>query len=218
MLSSKAQQGKKPTWYEEVASTADLVMHVVNDRIDLRNESRIADSAILDESNGIINIGSSVIIDDFVKIVGPCYIGDGTIIGTGAKVTCSYIDNNCLIGMGGEVKNSQMEYAASIGPYSYLADSIMRERAFFGALVRTSNYRLDGKNVSVVTEDGTHFDTGMRKLGCEVGKNASLGVGCVILPGRVVPERSIFGPGVHITKNLQPGRYMVKQDLSFQPL
>lgn len=172
-------------------------------------------TATLDFRNGPITIGAGTRVCENAVLRGPLIIGEGCIIGTNVVIRGSTsIGNKVLIGNGAEVKNAIIEDEASLGPYSYVADSIVREEAFLGALVRTSNFRLDQGTISVREGDGTEHDTGMTKLGCEIGTGTALGVGCIILPGRIVPEDSTFGPGVHITKNLQRGRYAVKQDLS----
>jgi NDP-sugar pyrophosphorylase family protein len=122
-----------------------------------------------------------------------------------------------LIGAGAEVKNAYLAAGASIGPLSYVADSILEEKVFLGAMVRTSNYRLDGKTVSVMHK-GERVDTHMMKLGCYIESGASLGVQCIVFPGRFIVGRTIFGPRINIERNYPIGRYTLKQELTAQTL
>lgn len=174
----------------------------------------------LDFSDGPISIGAGTKVCENAVLRGPLTIGENCIIGTNTVIRGStIIGNKVLIGNGAEVKNAIIEDEASLGPYSYVADSIVREAAFLGALVRTSNYRLDRKTIIVRSgEHGSPVDTGLQKLGCLIGEGAQLGVGVVILPGRSVAPDSIFGPNIVIEKNLPPARYALKQDLSSHPL
>lgn len=176
-------------------------------------QSTIAKSAILDDSTGPIYIGRNVRIAPFVNIQGPITIGNNVTIGKSAQIRGpSVIGDNVLIGSFAELKRSILCDGVRIGPGCYVGDSYIEENVFFGAHVRTSNYRFDGGTISV-SHEGEFIDSGMDKLGTHIGANTSLGIGCKIYPGRVVPANSTFEMDVHIKKNLAPGHYRIKQDL-----
>ena len=84
-----------------------------------------------------------------------------------------------------ELKNALIGDGACIGPQCFIADSRVDARAYLGALVRTSNHRLDGATVTVHIGD-TVIDSQRDKLGAWIGEGAALGVGVIILPGRIV--------------------------------
>lgn len=173
-------------------------------------------SATLDCSAGPISIGAGTKVCENAVLRGPLVLGEGCIVGTNTVIRGpASIGDKVLIGNGAEIKHAIVEDEASLGPYSYVADSIVRRAAFLGALVRTSNYRLDHATVTVMDADGNRIDTGRKKLGCEIGRGTHLGVGVVVLPGRIVPAGSLFGPGVVIGRNHHPGRWSARQDLDF---
>ncbi|RMH88375.1 acetyltransferase [Lysobacter pythonis] len=180
-----------------------------------RIHAEVHPTATLDASQGPIAIGHGTKVCENAVIRGPVIIGEGCIIGTNTVIRgATFIGDKVLIGNGAEVKNAIIEDEASLGPYSYVADSIIREAVFLGALVRTSNYRLDDRNIEVMNALGERVDSGTMKLGACIGKRAKLGVGCIVFPGRTIAADSQFGPGINITKNLPTARYSLRQELS----
>ncbi len=170
-------------------------------------------TALLDFSKGPIVLGENVRICEGVSLTGPLVIEDNTLVGKNAQVRgpC-LIGRDVLIGYNVEVKRSILHKQVKLGPGSYVGDSFLEQGVFLGALVRTSNYRLDGENVQAMHQN-QRVDTGMDKLGCLIRENTSLGIGCKIYPGREVPANSLFEMDVHIKKNLPPGHYRIKQEL-----
>ena len=203
-----------PTWWEQIAAL-DATLQTLPSIHDHRphHSAEIHHTVNIDERHGpVVFVGDNIRICEGVSLSGPLLIKSGVLIGKNAQIRGpSIIHENVLIGYNTEVKRSILERGVSLGPGSYVGDSYLEEDVFFGAHVRTSNYRLDGKNVSVGSKG--EVDTGMRKLGCKVGARTSLGIGCKIYPGREVPAGSLFEMDVHIKKNLPAGHYRIKQDL-----
>jgi bifunctional UDP-N-acetylglucosamine pyrophosphorylase/glucosamine-1-phosphate N-acetyltransferase len=170
-----------------VASTATLV-----GGISIGDNTRVCPGAYVE---GPVRIGADCLIGNNAMIRGPISIGDGTRIGFAAEI------KNAVIGAG-----------VAIGPLCYIADSVVEDEAYFGAMVRTSNHRLDRQPVKAMHEGVLH-DTGLEKLGAYIGAGASLGIQVVILPGRIVAPGSVFGPHITIEKNLPLARYRLKQEL-----
>lgn len=171
-------------------------------------------TAIFDVSEGPIHLHAGVKICEGVSLKGPLVVGRNTLIGKNAQVRGpTIIGDNVLAGFNAEVKRSVLQEGVKLGPGTYVGDSFLQKNVFLGAHVRTSNYRLDGKTISVLGVGDRFIDTGMEKLGCLIGESTSLGIGCKIYPGREVPAFSLFEMDVHIKKNLSPGHYRIKQDL-----
>ncbi len=68
-----------------------------------------------------------------------------------------------------------------------IAASLVGRDSLIGAGVTLTDFRLDGKNVTVL-KDGNKVDTGNKFLGCCLGNNVYLGSGCIIAPGRTIPS------------------------------
>jgi UDP-N-acetylglucosamine diphosphorylase / glucose-1-phosphate thymidylyltransferase / UDP-N-acetylgalactosamine diphosphorylase / glucosamine-1-phosphate N-acetyltransferase / galactosamine-1-phosphate N-acetyltransferase len=170
-------------------------------------------TAVLDTTRGPITIGAWTRICPGAHLVGPLEIGSDCLVGNLAMIRGpASIGNGTRIGFATEIKNAIIAENVTIGPQCFIADSKLETGVYLGAQVRTSNHRLDKKNVTVMV-DGEAIDTGLEKLGCLIGANAALGIQVIVLPGRVIAPDSIFAPRVTVDKNLPTGRYRHVQQL-----
>lgn len=200
-------------WWKELQVLSSQSPSHYGVGLKINGQVDIHPTAIFDTSKGGVEISSGTRVCAGAYIQGPVFIGEHCLIGNNSMIRgAARIGEGVLIGFSAEVKQAILEAGVSIGPMCFVADSIVRKGAFLGALVRTSNFRLDNSSVQVVHE-GQSIDTGMNKLGCEIGARTSLGVACRIYPGRVVPPDSLFEMDVHIRKNLPAGRYRIRQEL-----
>lgn len=167
----------------------------------------------IDERHGPVFIGKGTIICPGVCIQGPVVIGADCVIGNNSFIragTC--IGNRVKIGYSVEIKNSVLAEDVSVGPLCFIADSIILMGAYLGALVRTSNHRLDKRTVRV-NFGGELIDTGRDKLGCFIGERASLGVQVITLPGRYIQADTLIGPGIIVERNMPTGKYILQQQI-----
>lgn len=163
--------------------------------------------------DGPVRLGAGVRICAGAVIRGPVSIGDDSLIGNNAVVRGPLaLGRGCRIGFAAEIKTSVIGDEVAIGPQSYVGDSLVDDHAYLGAQVRTSNHRLDKRSVTALI-DGQITDTGCEKLGCHIGRDAALGIHCIILPGRSIASGAIVGPGIIIEKNLSAGRYRLAQNI-----
>ncbi|EPD1764586.1 acetyltransferase [Salmonella enterica] len=173
----------------------------------------IANTAVIDETNGPVIIGDNTRICHGAVLEGPLCIGRDCLVGNNAFIRAgSMLGDRVRIGFSTEVKASIIENNATIGPQCFIADSIVCRSVYMGAMVRTSNHRLDGKNVHVFHE-GVLVDSGREKLGCFIGEGASLGVQVIILPGRIVASGTQLAPRIIVERNLPAGQYRLHQEL-----
>ena len=167
---------------------------------------------------GAVRIGAGTRVCDGAHIQGPVQIGRDCVIGNHALLRGPLqIGDGTRIGFASELKHALIGQQVSIGPQCFIGDSRIDDHAYLGALVRTSNHRLDGAHIHVHV-DGNVRDSQRDKLGAWIGARAALGVGVIILPGRIVAAGSQFGPRITVERNLPPGRYRLVQQLHSQPL
>jgi bifunctional UDP-N-acetylglucosamine pyrophosphorylase/glucosamine-1-phosphate N-acetyltransferase len=183
----------------------------------LRGLSRFVDeSASVAETatlEGEVRIGPRSKICAGAFIQGPAQIGADCLIGNNAMVRGPLsMGDGTRIGFSVEIKNAVIGSRVGIGPLCYVADSVIEDEAYLGAMVRTSNHRLDRQTVKAMVGVSLH-DTGLEKLGAHIGAHASLGIQVIILPGRAVASGSLFGPRITIDKNYPSARYLLKQEL-----
>lgn len=157
--------------------------------------------------------GNNTFISNDAIFNGKIIIGDNCMIGTGALIRGNVIiEDNVRIGYGAEIKDSIIREKTTIGPLCYIGDSLIEKEVYMGALVRTSNHRLDREIIKSWNGE-IYEETGFEKLGAWVKEKSALGIGVIILPGRIVPENSIFEPHIVIMKNYVPGHYRSEQNI-----
>jgi NDP-sugar pyrophosphorylase family protein len=147
-------------------------------------------------------ISDNVSIAPTAFIEGPAIIGPNTEIRHGAFIRKNVITGSgCVIGNSTEVKNALLFDEVQIPHFNYVGDSILGFKAHLGAGAILSNFRFDGKIISIRTEN-TKYPTGRNKLGSIIGDHAEIGANCVILPG------SVIGKNVQIYPLVSTGGYI----------
>ena len=71
--------------------------------------------------------------------------------------------------------------------------------ANLGAGAILSNVRNDKRAVVVSMDDGTRFETGLKKLGAMIGDGSQIGCNVVTNPGTIIPSNSLVRPNENIT-------------------
>lgn len=142
----------------------------------------IGDNCIIGTSAVIYRgakLGRKVLIADLSTIRENVEIGDFTIVGRGVAV-----ENFCKIG-----SYCKLETNVYITAYSQIED-----RVFVAPCVATSNDNFIGRT----EERFKHFK------GVTVKKGGRIGVGAVILPGKIVGEDALIAAGTVLTKDAAP--------------
>jgi len=160
-----------------------------DDRLQLGDEAQV----IVGEGTNILPgvfIEGRIIIGKNCKIGPNCYLRGSTAIGDG-----------CHVGQSVEVKNSILSHGASVGHLSYVGDSVIGEKANFGAGTITSNLRHDGLNHRSVV-NGQLMDTGRRKFGVIIGAGVHTGINTSFYPGRKLGPGTSTLPGAVVSHDI----------------
>ncbi|MGI6636865.1 MAG: bifunctional sugar-1-phosphate nucleotidylyltransferase/acetyltransferase [Minisyncoccales bacterium] len=144
---------------------------------------------------GNVRIEKGALIKSGTRIEGPVYIGEDTIIGPNAFIReKTIIGRDCRVGAGVEVKASVIGDKTNLPHLTYIGDSVIGDRVNIGGGTILANFRFDKKNIKVNVK-GERVDTGFNKLGAIIGDGVSVGINCSIMPGTVIGNDSIIGPG-----------------------
>ena len=144
---------------------------------------------------GNVRIEKGALIKSGTRIEGPVYIGEDTILGPNAFIReKTIIGRDCRIGAGVEVKASVIGDKTNLPHLTYIGDSVIGDRVNIGGGTILANFRFDKKNIKVNVK-GERVDTGFNKLGAIIGDGVSVGINCSIMPGTVIGNDSIIGPG-----------------------
>ena len=132
----------------------------------------------------------------YATIIGPAWIGAGTEIRPGAFIRGNVIvGDGCVLGNACEFKNCLLMDEVQVPHFSYVGDSVLGNRAHFGAGVICSNLRLDQQPIVVRTTDAV-YETGLRKFGAIVGDGAEVGCNAVLNPGAILGPRALVMPAM----------------------
>lgn len=179
-----------------------LMMKIFLFKIKKNNVSSKAEISKKANLIGPVIIEDGVKIGDFVKIVGPAYIGENTIIGDYSLVRESQIGKDCLIGSYSEVARSYIGNKVFLHR-NYVGDSILADESMMGAQAVTANYRFDELTVS---------NSNLQKLGAIIGRQSKIGVNSTLIPGVKIGKKSWVGPGETVREDIKDKTYFVKNE------
>jgi UDP-N-acetylglucosamine diphosphorylase / glucose-1-phosphate thymidylyltransferase / UDP-N-acetylgalactosamine diphosphorylase / glucosamine-1-phosphate N-acetyltransferase / galactosamine-1-phosphate N-acetyltransferase len=146
--------------------------------------------------DGQVWLHPTVKLPAYATIIGPAWIGAHTEIRPGAFIRGNVIvGEKCVLGNACEFKNCLLMDHVAVPHFNYVGDSILGNRAHFGAGVICSNLRLDQQPVVVRTEERT-YETGLKKFGAILGDEAEVGCNAVLNPGSVLGRRALVTPTI----------------------
>jgi carbonic anhydrase/acetyltransferase-like protein (isoleucine patch superfamily) len=123
-----------------------------------------------------------------MAVVRESLVGSNTYIATNAAVELSVIGEGCVL-QGSAVVQYSVMYPGAFTFAKGVNVSFLGRDTFIGDAAALTDFRFDGGSVAV-WHDGRTVDTGYTVLGCCVGHGAYLGSGCVVAPGRAIPNGS----------------------------
>jgi NDP-sugar pyrophosphorylase family protein len=145
---------------------------------------------------GAVWLGAGVKLPAYATILGPTWIGSGTEIRPGAFIRGNVIvGEGCVLGNACEFKNCLLMDGVQVPHFSYVGDSVLGNRAHFGAGVICSNLRLDQQPIVIRTAAAV-YETGLRKFGAIVGEAAEVGCNAVLNPGAILGRRALVMPAM----------------------
>lgn len=174
---------------KSAACRADITGDRKNLFVDRR--ARVHKQVFIDVRDGPVYIDTGAEILPFTSIIGPSYIGPGTVVDR-AKVTGSSIGPQCRIA--GEVEACIFQGYANKHHEGFIGHSFVGEWVNLGALTTNSDLKNNYGPVRVNLA-GREVDTGMVKLGCFIGDHAKLGIGTLVPTGAVIGSFVNFAAG-----------------------
>lgn len=153
---------------------------------------RIGACSVLDASEGPIILGRNVRIMPHSTILGPCYVGDNSLIKVGAKIYGeTSIGEWCKVG--GEVENSIIHAYSNKQHDGFLGHSYLGEWVNLGADTNTSDLKNNYGSIRVRFSD-REFDSGRMFLGLLCGDHTKSGINTMLNTGTVTGvSANIFG-------------------------
>ena len=159
---------------------------------------------------GSVYLSDGVRVLPHATIVGPAWIGPGSIIGTNALVRGSSIGTRSIIGYNSEIKSAIL--AEDVWTHmSYIGDSVVGQNVAFGGGCTTGNFRLDeAEIISVVS--GDKVPTGRTKLGAIIGAGTRLGIQVGMNPGIKIGSGSFVSGGSYVGIDIPDKSYVTTKN------
>ncbi len=179
--------------------------YVRGKNIHVARGARIHKLVFLDATAGPIYVDDDAELRPFSSVIGPSYIGAGSIIDR-AKVVGSSIGPHCRIG--GEVENCIFQGYSNKHHEGFIGHSFIGEWVNLGALTTNSDLKNNYGPVRVQIGNEDH-ETGMMKLGCFVGDHSKLGIGTLIPTGAVIGSFVNFAGGGMMDRYVRDFQWIV---------
>ena len=166
---------------------------------DIESSYLESDHVVIDESSGPVFISESAIIEPFVIINGPVFIGDNCLIKSHSNISKSIINHNCKVK--GEVHTSIFQPFANKAHDGFLGHSFIASWVNLGAGTTTSNLKNNYSNVSVKW-NGELIDTKSIFFGSIIGEHVKTSIGTNLNTGSVIEM------GSNVVSQSFPPRYI----------
>ncbi len=172
-----------------------LGVHILNKKnVVVGDGTVIKPGVVIDAENGPVYIGKNVQIMSFSTIIGPAYIGDGSIVKVGAKI---YPD--CSIGpvckVGGEIEATIIHSYSNKQHDGFLGHSYLGAWVNCGAGTVTSDLKNNYSSVKVYV-NGDPVDSKMQFVGVTIGDHSKTAINSTFNTGTVIGVSSnVFGTG-----------------------
>lgn len=169
--------------------------------------------------SGPVILEKGVRVMEYSKLVGPMYVGTGTIIGNHCLVRQSLIGKECVIGFSSDITRSYIGNNCWFHT-NYIGDSVVADEVTLGAGTILANLRFDeGKIYSLVQNQRIY--TGLNKFGAIIGYRTRIGIESQVMPGIKIGQNCIVGPGIILQQDLSNNQrcyikqsYLVEGNLS----
>ena len=137
---------------------------------------------VFDASAGPILVRRGATVAPFSRLVGPCYVGEESMI-AGGKVAATSVGEQCRVH--GEVSNSVFLGHANKSHDGFVGHSYLGRWSNLGASTVTSNLKNTYGPVALWTPNGVR-STGMQFLGTLLGDHAKTAIGTRLTTGSVI--------------------------------
>ncbi len=168
--------------------------------ISIGDNVRISPSVVIDAEEGPVIIGNNVKIMPQATILGPCFIGDDTVIKVGAKI---YEDTSIgeVCKVGGEIEATIIHAYSNKQHDGFLGHSYICEWVNLGADTNNSDLKNTYGDISVLIRDN-EIDTGKMFLGLLCGDHSKSAINTSFNTGTVAGICGIFVHEGFLAKNI----------------
>jgi NDP-sugar pyrophosphorylase family protein len=167
----------------------------------ISQKAKIAKTAVI-KNRGKVIIEDGALIGDFALIEGPAYMGKNAVLGTYSILRKgSVLEEGVEVQRYGDISNSIMGKNTHLHS-GFVGDSIMAEGCRLGASFITANRRIDRAVIKTIVK-GKVIETGLTSFGTVIGPKAKMGIRVSAMPGKMIGNQSVIGPGEIVKNNIE---------------
>ena len=156
----------------------------------IEEDATVDPLVVFDAEAGPILVRRGATVHSFTRLVGPCVIGENTIVNGGKIAACS-IGDDCRVH--GELSMAIFTGHSNKGHDGFIGHSILGRWVNLGASTVNSNLKNTYGTVSMWTPDGVK-DTGMQFLGTMFGDHVKTAIATRLTTGCVIGAgANVFG-------------------------
>ena len=149
---------------------------------------------VFDTASGPVVVRRGASVQAFTRVVGPCYVGEGSVVASDRVAGCS-IGDHCRVH--GEISASVLLGHANKAHDGFVGHSYLGRWVNLGALTTTSNLKNTYGTVALWTPGGVR-DSGLQFLGTLFGDHAKTGIGLMLTTG------TVLGAGANVYDRMPP--------------
>lgn len=172
------------------------VVRIGKGMLSMSARAEIEPGVVVDTRSGPIRLDDGVRVEGPARLVGPLYLGSGTLV-LGGSVSASSVGPVCKVR--GELTHSVLLGWSNKSHDGYLGRAMLGRWVNLGAGTTNSDMKNNLGTIRLWTPDGEE-DTGLIKVGCFLGDHVKTGVGTLINTGTVI------GAGSNVFGGLMPPR------------
>ncbi len=170
-------------------------VYILNEKnVFIGSGTELKPGVVIDAEDGPVYIGKNVTVMPFSMIVGPAYIGDNSVVKSGAKI---YHDTSIgpVCKVGGEIEASIIHSYSNKQHDGFLGHSYLGAWVNCGAGTVTSDLKNNYSPVKVYI-NGEPIDSGSQFVGVTIGDHSKTAINSTFNTGTIVGVSSnIFGTG-----------------------
>jgi UDP-N-acetylglucosamine diphosphorylase/glucosamine-1-phosphate N-acetyltransferase len=160
--------------------------------------ARVEPGCALDTTDGPIVLDEGVVVRAFTRLVGPAYVGPGSVL-LGGEVCAVSLGPVCRVH--GEIAESICAGYVNKQHDGHIGHAYLGRWVNVGAGTTNSDLKNDYGTIRLWTPDG-EVDTGEIKMGCLLGDHVKTGIGLLLNTGTVV------GAGCNLYGAAMPPKYV----------
>ncbi len=155
---------------------------------------------------GAVRIERGVRVFAHATIMGPCFIGEDSIVANNALVRGSSVGKRCVVGYNTEIARSIL--ADDVWTHSsYVGDSVIGNGTSLAAGTVTGNLRLDEEMIHSDIQ-GELTPTHRTKFGTIIGEHCRTGIHTGIAPGVKIGAHSFINSGSMVTSDVPDSSFV----------